>query len=133
METNQTTNISPSQFPATAKQIEVLANLGVTITDGLTIGQASQLITAAQAARAMMAPTASQLAKLDYMRGKPLAGAGRREVSTSIAMLVALTNFRATGDAQALAVAISERFEKPVRAEAPVQPAVAQTEDDSVF
>lgn len=119
METTQTTTISAGQLPATEKQLNLMAALGVEAKNGLTVAEASQMISAAQAARANLDPTPAQKAKLDYLHGRPLPGGSRREYSTSIAMMVALTKFRIDGDAAALAAAISERFERAVRVDAP--------------
>ena len=118
MDTNVVVN--RNTLPATAKQVELLGVYGIAPKQGLTIGEATALISAAQTARAMMAPTPAQLSRLDYLGGKRPAGAGRREISSCIAVMTALAQFRIDGDAQALANALSERFEKTVQADAPV-------------
>jgi hypothetical protein len=112
--TQTQTILSPLNMPATLRQKEVLSNYGVEQFDG-TVGEASMEIDRIATERAMQDPTPAQRSRLDYLGGKQLSGAGRREVSTSITMLTALTIFEQSGDAQALANAVRERFKKQIR------------------
>lgn len=106
--------LSPVDMPATLRQIEVLGNYGVADFHG-TVGEASKQIERIATERAMQDPTPAQRSRLDYLGGKQLAGAGRREISTSITMLTALTKFEQDGDVQALAQEVRNRFKKVVR------------------
>lgn len=106
--------ITPSNMPATLRQKEVLSNYGVTEFEG-TVGEASNEIDRIATERAMQSPTPTQLSRLDYLGGKQLSGAGRREISTSITMLTALVVFEQNGDPKVLTDAIRERFKRQIR------------------
>ena len=110
--------LNPNVFsvPATAAQVTRLAKLGYVGFDG-TKQEASALISRAEHDRAMQEPSAKSLtllqesAKLYGLAPRPLPHAKQREVSSQIAMMIALGKFdKGLITAQQLAEEIRTRF-----------------------
>lgn len=150
-----TNNVSPRELPASAAQRELLTKLGVPFKADVTVGQASDMITVAQATRNNMEPTAQQTAIADGLGCRRPAGANRHEYSSLISVGLALHFYHGTdyarsysgkvqvngelmpfsedfvGNAELLVAQLTNRFMKA----APVARAVAKAEqlEDAAF
>ncbi len=91
-----TTTVSPRDLPASAAQRDFLTRLGVPFSGDVTSGQATALISAAQASRNNMPVTAQQTAIADGLGCRRPAGANRHEYSSLISVGLALHFFHGT-------------------------------------